>query len=112
MMRTTTEAFLRIVRAGHPGVPIVVASPVVRPDAEATPNKLGATLADLRRAMEEAATAVADDLLTLVPGGEVLDAALLADGVHPGDEGHRVLADVFGSAVRAAYDSAAATKSG
>jgi lysophospholipase L1-like esterase len=105
MMRATTDAFLRIVRAGHPHVPIVVASPVVRPDGESTPNKLGATLAGLRRAMEEATQARIDGgdaRLTLVPGGDVLDPALLADGVHPGDEGHRVLAEAFGGAVRAA----------
>ena len=102
MMSATTEAFVRIVRAGHPGVPIVLASPVVRPDAEATANKLGATLADLRTAMEQAGRRLieaGDDLLTVVAGGDVLDPALLADGVHPGDEGHRVLADVFGAAV-------------
>jgi lysophospholipase L1-like esterase len=105
MMRSTTDAFLAIVRAGHPGVPIVVASPVVRPDGEATPNKLGATLADLRAAMEAATQAridAGDGVLTLVPGAGVLDPALLADGVHPGDEGHAVLARVFGTAVRAA----------
>ena len=54
MMRAITTAFLRVVRAGHPGIPIVVASPVVRPDAEEATNALGATLADLREAMEEA----------------------------------------------------------
>lgn len=112
LMRANTEAFLRIVRAGHPGVPIVVASPVVRPDAEETPNKLGATLQDLRGAMEDAFAAVADDGMTLVPGGGVLDPGLLADGVHPGDEGHRVLAAAFGTAVRAAYDSTATTNAG
>ena len=36
---------------------MVVASPVLRPDAEATPNRLGATLVDLRAAMEEAVRA-------------------------------------------------------
>lgn len=107
MMKATTEAFVRIVRAGHPGVPIVLASPVVRPDAEATPNKLGATLAGLRAAMEQAGrelVAAGDDLLTVLPGADVLDPALLADGIHPGDEGHRVLARVFGAAVRHALE--------
>ena len=101
MMRSTTAAFLRIVRAGHPGVPIVLASPVVRPDAESQPNKLGATLADLRSAMEEVGRILAadDPLLTVLPGGGALDPALLADGIHPGDEGHRVLAAFFGEAV-------------
>lgn len=104
MMRAATEAFLGIVRAGHPGVPIVVASPVVRPDAEGTPNRLGATLADLREAIEDATRAVADDLVTLVPGADLLDTALLADGIHPGDEGHQTLAHTLGAAVRAPHD--------
>jgi lysophospholipase L1-like esterase len=106
MMRANTEAFLRIVREGHPGVPIVLASPVVRPDAEATPNKLGATLADLRAVMEEVGRRFAkgDDLLVLLPGGDLLDPSLLADGVHPGDEGHQVLAKAFGEAVVHAYE--------
>ena len=41
LFRENTRAFLRIVREGHPDVPIVVTSPVLRPDAEATPNRLG-----------------------------------------------------------------------
>ena len=107
-MRANTEAFVRVVRAGHEGVPIVVASPVQRPDAEGTPNKLGATLVDLRAAMEDAVRALIDDgdtLLTLVPGADILDPALLADGVHPGDEGHAVLAKAFGAAVVRAYEA-------
>lgn len=101
-MAANTKAFLRIVRAGHPGVPIVVASPIVRPDGEGTPNKLGATHADIREAMEHATQAfidAGDDLITLISGAEVVDAGLLADGIHPGDEGHAALAEVFGGAV-------------
>jgi len=105
MMRATTEAFLRIVRAGHPGTPLVVASPLIRPDAEERPNNLGATLDDLRRAMEEAVLAVGDDRTTLIGGRDVLSSELLGDGVHPGDAGHGRLAEVFGAAVRSAYDA-------
>jgi lysophospholipase L1-like esterase len=47
--------------------------------------------------------ALGDDLLTLVPGGDILGPDLLADGIHPGDEGHRVLARVLGGAVAEAY---------
>ena len=43
----------RVVREGHPDTPIVVTSPILRPDAETTANALGATLADLRVAMED-----------------------------------------------------------
>jgi lysophospholipase L1-like esterase len=104
-MEANTAAFLRVVRAGHPGVPSVVASPSVRPDGEATPNILGATHADIRDAMERATRAhidAGDALMSLISGADVVDAALLADGVHPGDAGHRVLATVFGAAVAAA----------
>jgi lysophospholipase L1-like esterase len=108
MMKANTEAFLRVVRAGHPDVPIVLAGPIVRPDAEQVPNKLGATLADLRAAMERVARrrAKEDPLLTVLPGLDLLDPALLADGVHPGDEGHRVLAKAYGDAVVRAYEAA------
>jgi lysophospholipase L1-like esterase len=107
MMRAGTAAFVDVVRQGHPETPIVVASPVVRPDAEATPNRLGATLADLRAVMEAVAQArieAGDKRLTLVPGRDIIGPELLADGIHPGDEGHRVLAEVVGGAVRDALD--------
>ncbi len=99
------SAFLEIVRQGHPGAPVVVASPVVRPDAESTPNRLGATLADLRAAIEgavEARIAAGDTRLMLVRGGPLLDDGDLVDGIHPGDAGHAKLAEAIGGAVAAA----------
>ncbi len=110
MFAEGTAAFLEIVRQGHPRTPVVVASPVLRPDAEATPNRLGATLADLRRAMEdvvEARVAAGDDRLALVRGGDVLGPAELGDGIHPNDIGHARLAEVLGSAVHGALRAAA-----
>jgi lysophospholipase L1-like esterase len=107
MMRAGTAAFLDVVRQGHAETPIVVSTPVVRPDAEATPNRLGATLGDLRAAMGEVAQAridAGDKRLTLVPGRDIIGPELLADGIHPGDEGHQVLAEVIGGAVRDALD--------
>lgn len=104
-MRANTAAFLDVVRQGHPDTPIVVASPVLRPDAESTPNRLGATLVDLRRAIEETTQAridAGDTRLTLVSGDGVLAPEHLPDGIHPGDEGHVVLAETFGAAVAAA----------
>ena len=83
----------------------MVTSPVVRPDAEATANRLGATLDDLRIVMEEVAReriADGDGALTLVEGRDLLQPGDLPDGVHPGDEGHRILAAAFGGAVRRA----------
>lgn len=109
MMLETTRAFLDIVRQGHPDTPIVVASPVLRPDAETTPNRLGATLGDLRLAMEEAVQARiagGDDNIVLVPGAEVITSHQLADGIHPDDAGQARLAEVFGAAVSGALAGA------
>lgn len=85
-----TRAFLDVVRQGHPEVPIVVVSPIVRPDAEATPNRLGATLVDLRAAIEDVA-AERDDV-SLVPGLPLVTPEQLPDGIHPADEGHAAIA--------------------
>ena len=101
-MRANTAAFLDVVRQGHPDTPVVVASPVLRPDAESTPNRLGATLRDLRRAIEDVVQARiegGETHLTFVTGDGVLTAEHLPDGIHPGDDGHVILADAFGSAV-------------
>ncbi|MER7691992.1 GDSL-type esterase/lipase family protein [Streptomyces sp. NPDC097610] len=93
----TMRLYLTAVREGLPEAPIVVVSPIVRPDAETVPNRFGATLADLRAALEEtvrrfAATA-GDGRVTLVPGLDLVPAEQLVDGIHPGDEGHRALAE-------------------
>jgi lysophospholipase L1-like esterase len=105
MMMAGMDAFLRIVREGHPEAPIVVCSPVLRPDAEDTKNKLGASLADLREAVEDVVLSRidrGDERLTLVNGGGVLRSEHLADGIHPDDEGHRILARAFGDRIAAA----------
>ena len=105
MFREQTRAFLTVVRAGHPETPIVVTSPILRPDAETTPNDLGATLDDLRVAMEEVVReriAGGDERIALVEGRDLVGADDLPDGVHPGDHGHTVLAAAFGDAIAAA----------
>lgn len=105
LFRENTRVFLEIVRSGHPETPIVVTSPVLRPDAEDTPNRLGATLAHLRAAMEQVAAErieLGDGMLVLVRGGDLLQPGHLPDGIHPGDEGHRILAAAFGGVVAGA----------
>jgi lysophospholipase L1-like esterase len=89
MVAEGLRAFLDVVRQGHPETPIVVVSPIVRPDAESTPNRLGATLGDLRAAIEDVATERAD--VTLVPGLPLVPPEQLPDGIHPGDEGHAAM---------------------
>ena len=42
-----------------------------------------------------------DAALVLVPGGDLITAEQLPDGIHPGDEGHHILATVIGGAVAA-----------
>jgi lysophospholipase L1-like esterase len=99
MVRATTASFLRILRAAHQDVPILVVSPLIRPDAEDRPNALGTTLADIRNAIEHTVSAAGDCLTSLLPGADLLPASMLADGIHPGDDGHRVLATVLGAEV-------------
>ena len=111
LFREHTRAFVALVRQGHPDTPIVISSPILRPDAETTPNLLGATLVDLRRVMEEVAReliAAGDEHLTLVEGGDLIGPDDLPDGIHPGDRGHEVLARVFGGAVAVAAGAGSA----
>ena len=107
MFRESLRGFLDIVRQGHPETPLLVASPIIRPDAESTTNRLGATLADLRKVMEEVVHERidgGDDRLRLVEGFPLVTEEQLADGIHPNDEGHRALAAALGPAVRALVD--------
>jgi lysophospholipase L1-like esterase len=93
------RAFLAIVREGHPRTPIVALSPILRVDAEAKPNRLGATLADLRAAFERVVQeriGAGDDRLVLVPGRELVPESELPDGIHPDDAGHARIASRVG----------------
>ncbi len=94
MIATGLEGFIGVVRAAQPEVPVVVVGPIARPDAEDVPNVLGATLAELRSAMEGAVERAAgsDPALVLLAGATLVDPAHLLDGVHPGDGGHEQLA--------------------
>lgn len=90
MVAENLRAFINVVRQGHPQTPIVIVSPIVRPDAEATPNRLGATLVDLRAAIEDVAAERKD--VSLVPGLPLVAPDQLPDGIHPADEGHAAIA--------------------
>ena len=94
-MAEEVRCFLSLVRRSHPEVPIVVVSPTARPDAEETPNRVGATLSELRLALEETVRQCitdGDGMLFLVEGLSVVEPEHLEDGIYPGDEGHRRLA--------------------
>lgn len=102
MLAAGVDAFLRLLRLGHMDTPIVVTTPIVRPGAEDAPNRLGASLAQLRDAMAQTVTGRirrGDTKLTLLDGRTLMDADLLVDGIHPGDEGHALLARSIGAAL-------------
>lgn len=104
LLHETTRAFVTLIRQGHPDTPLLVLSPVLRPEAETTRNALGATLADLRGAMEAAVgdlVAAGDSRLALLPGLPLLTPDDLADGLHPNDRGHARLATAVADALRA-----------
>ncbi|MFI8293189.1 GDSL family lipase [Streptomyces sp. ms191] len=105
LLYETTRAFVTLVRQGHPDTPLLLLSPVLRPAAETTGNALGATLGELRAAMEDAArdlVADGDEHLTLLPGLPLLTPDDLADGLHPNDRGHARLASAVAGALRQA----------
>ncbi len=109
------RSFLDVVRQGHPTTPIVVISPVVRPDAEDEPNRLGASLSDIRYAIESVTReriVAGDDHLSLVPGEAIIEPTHLADGIHPGDEGHKRIAATVAKSLNAAMAAAAGPTDG
>ncbi len=108
MVSANLDAFLDIVRAGHPGVPIVVISPLLRPDAERVSNRLGSTLGDIRATIEAVVHGRMgrDDRLTLIEGATVIGEEHLEDGLHPGDEGHRRIAAAVTKVLAASFGHA------
>lgn len=109
MMRANLTAFLDLLLERRPHTPVVVAGPVVRPEAEDTPNVLGASLTDLRAAMEDVVAeriAGGDERLALVKGAEMIDETMLADGIHPDDAGHAAIAAAIGPTLVEALDGA------
>jgi hypothetical protein len=99
--------FLARVRDGHPETPIVVLSPIACPEREATTNRVGVTLADLRDGVHQVVgdLSLDDGNLHLVDGLSILglaEADLLPDGLHPGPRGYRMMATRIGAALDAA----------
>jgi len=104
-MAANLDAFLDVLRQDGPDTSIVVLSPVVRPDAEAQPNRLGATLVNLRSVMEdvtESRIAKGETHLSLVRGGLLVGRDQIADTVHPNDDGYASIAAAMAPAIRAA----------
>jgi lysophospholipase L1-like esterase len=107
LFAASLRVFLEIVRQGHPRTPIVAISPLLRRDAENTPNLLGARLSDLREAFEATVKErqeQGDERLRLVPGRDLVAAEHLPDGIHPDDTGHAAMARALGPILAAAID--------
>lgn len=105
MIEVGLDAFLHVVRQGHPETPIIVMSPVVWPEGDHSPNRLGATLDDIRRAIESVTRwrmREGDVNLALLSGRDVIDEWYLTDGIYPGDEGHKRIAAAVGKYLFAA----------
>ncbi|MBB6571764.1 hypothetical protein HPO96_29585 [Kribbella sandramycini] len=89
------EQFIRTVRDGHPTTPIVVITALTVPDRDRTPNAAGLTLDDIRTCVELGARQ--DPGVRIIDGRTILSAdearALYTDGLHPGPEGYRVIAE-------------------
>ncbi|WP_129789832.1 GDSL-type esterase/lipase family protein [Promicromonospora panici] len=98
--------FLSTVRDGHPGVPVLVISPLASPRREDRLGRAGLTLAQVREQVADAVALLAadgDPDLHLLDGRTVLGpehAHLLGDGLHPGPDGYAHMASVIGQAVR------------
>ncbi|MEE3328765.1 MAG: GDSL-type esterase/lipase family protein [Myxococcota bacterium] len=99
LFAASLRAFIDVVRTVHSETPIVAISPILRPDAESTPNLLGASLGDLRNVFEsviEERQKAGDSKLILVKGMNLVREDLLPDGIHPGDAGHADMARTLG----------------
>ena len=110
LFAASLRAFLAVVRTGHAETPILAVSPLLRADAESHPNRLGATLADLRAAFESVIEerCASDPAILGVSGLPLLPAERFPDGIHPDDEGHELLARALGPVLEEALGGGSA----
>ena len=112
--RAGLEAFLDVVRQGHPATPLLAVSPVLRPDAEQVPNRLGTTLSELRASFEECVEsriAAGDAALVSISGAALVAPERLPDGIHPDDAGHAAIAAQLGPQLRSKLQGGASAGS-
>jgi lysophospholipase L1-like esterase len=103
---TTYDQFLGIVRASRPTVPIVFLTPFFHTREFEQTTSGGAKLEEYRRVIREVVyrrQSFGDFNLVLVDGHSVIGPGqgdLLADQVHPNDQGFAAIAEILGAQVR------------
>jgi hypothetical protein len=99
--RSSVQAFVQIVREGHPDTPYVLMSPIYYPIGETVTNKAGLTMRMMRAELAAAAETLrarGDKNFYFVDGLTILGpehAALLPDNCHPSPEGYAVWGENF-----------------
>ena len=102
----TYDQFLGILRAAQPSVPIVILTPLLHSREFELTTRGGAKLEEYRRVIREVVyrrQSFGDANLILIDGHGVIGPGqddLLADVVHPNDQGFGAVADVLGSQIR------------
>ncbi|WP_123788329.1 SGNH/GDSL hydrolase family protein [Phytoactinopolyspora halophila] len=100
---------LSTIRDGHPGVPLIVMSPIVSPERENTAGASGMSLAGMRAQVGEAVQLLREDGdkdIQLLDGLDVFgpgQAHMLGDGVHPNADGYAHMAGSITPVVRMAF---------
>ena len=102
---TTYDQFLGIVRAAQPAVPIVVLTPLFHTQEFEETTLGGAKLEEYRRVIREVVyrrQSFGDFNLVLVDGHSVIGPGqgdLLADHVHPNDQGFAAISEILGAQI-------------
>ncbi|MEE6288827.1 GDSL-type esterase/lipase family protein [Georgenia sp. MJ173] len=102
------HGFLDRTLRAHPGIPVLVMSPICAPLLEDTLNRADLTLGAVRDTVRRVAAAIDDPRLTYLDGREVLganDAAqhLGSDQLHPTADGYRLMAERLAPRLAAAF---------
>lgn len=102
--------FIEQVRQAHPGVPILVMTPIASPERETTTNDAGMTLQQMRRDITQVVRTLqdGDGDVHLIDGLDVLamdEAHLMPDGLHPDGEGYALMAQRLAPALGSLLDA-------
>jgi hypothetical protein len=108
---------VEIIREQHPDIPVVLASPIISPPRETTPNAVGFSLTGMRRVIAEAADILirhGAGPLYYIDGLKILgpnETQYLPDQLHPNAEGYLVYAENYDREVFSLFSPPAGTTS-